>query len=269
MEKADCAGKDLMTEYSSLNLSEEGGIVHLCFNRPDSANCLDEVGHRELAEVIAALGARDDVRVLLMSAEGQSFSAGGDLDMIVTANQSKPMRERLEREGIAIFVGMRAMPYPIVCALQGAAIGLGATLVASADIVVGWRGAKIADPHVLLGLAAGDGGVPSWSQSIGINRAKRYLLTGDAITAAQAFDMGMVTDLVDTPEEALPVAEAIARRIAALPRDGVAGTKKAFAQLSTHYGGGSFELGLAYNVQALGSPEMLDRAQALSKPKPK
>jgi enoyl-CoA hydratase len=147
--------------------------------------------------------------------------------------------------------------------VQGAAIGLGATLLGCCDIVVAARAARIADPHVQLGLVAGDGGVLAWTQSVGLLRAKRYLLTGDALGAEQAFAMGLVSDLVDQPEEALPTAMALAQRIAALPRGGVRGTKQAFARLSRDLFGAAFERSLDAEMETLAGTEIRARLEAL------
>jgi enoyl-CoA hydratase len=80
---------------------------------------------------------------------------------------------------------------------------------------------------------AGDGGCLVWPQAIGMLRARRHLLTGDALDAATAFQLGIVTDLVDEPDDVMPCARDIAARIAALPPLAVQGTKRALNQVST------------------------------------
>jgi enoyl-CoA hydratase len=105
---------------------------------------------------------------------------------------------------------------PIIAAVHGHALGFGATIVTSCDVIVAWKDAKLGDPHVKAGLVAGDGGVLSWSAAAGVTRAKRMLLTGDSITAQDAYCFGLVTDLVDTPEEAYPTALAKHRNSVAL-----------------------------------------------------
>ena len=153
----------------------------------------------------------------------------------------------------------------MIAAVQGAAAGLGATIVSLCDIVVAYRHAKIADPHVAVGIVAGDGGIIGWSQSVGINRAKRYLLTGDAITAEQAHAMGLVSDLVESPEAALSGAQEIAGRIARLPRAGVEGTKRAFARLTHQTAQLVLDLGLAYEMESLTRPEVAETIRQMRK----
>lgn len=252
----------LSDSYTCFTLDVSNDVAHIRFTRPDLHNRFDEPAHGEFARVLAELVDRQvtkrDFAAVIISAEGRSFSAGGDMDMMLRANKSQPMRHRLMQEGIAIIEGLNALHVPVICALQGAAVGLGASVVACSDIVVGYREAQIADPHIVLGLVAGDGGIMGWSQSVGIMRAKRYLLTGEYINAEKAYEMGMVSDLVDTPEEVLPAAQAIADKIAKLPREGVRGTKRAFARLTRDLYGPAFELSLAYEMETLGGEELRD-----------
>jgi enoyl-CoA hydratase len=243
-------------DFASLRVSIADDIAHIRFTRPDLLNRFDEMLHAEFPRALTQFVGRQDLAALIISAEGKAFSAGGDLEMMLRANQSSAMRERLRQEGLAIIEGLLGLPFPIIAAVQGAAIGLGASLVGCCDIVVAFREAKLADPHVVLGLVAGDGGVMAWSQSVGVMRAKRYLLTGDLITGEQAHAMGMVTDLVDTPDATLPAAQGIAARIAALPRGGVRGTKRAFSRLSRDNYGAAFELSFAYEMESLGGDEV-------------
>lgn len=245
-----------MSDYESLTVSVADGVARIRFTRPDLHNRFDEILHAEFPRALAALPKGQDVAALIISAEGVSFSAGGDFEMIQRANGSKPLRDRLAEEGLAIIEGLLALPYPVIAAVQGAAVGVGATVMSCADIVVAWRGAKIADPHVRLGLVAGDGGILGWSHAMGIMRAKRYLLTGDALSAADAFTLGLVSDLVETPADVLPAAEKIAARVAALPRGGVRGTKRAFSRLMRDLYGAAFELSFAYEAETLGGAEV-------------
>jgi enoyl-CoA hydratase len=252
------------SNFSCLSATVENGVAHLRLNRPDLLNRFDEVLHSEFPRALAWVSEQQvDLAALLISAEGRAFSAGGDMDMMLRANRSKAMRERLMGEGIAIIDGLLAMPFPVVAAVQGAAVGLGASVVGCCDIVVAARQVKIADPHVQLGLVAGDGGVLAWSQSMGVMRAKRYLLTGDAITGEQAYALGMVSDLVDTPEEVLPAARALAGRFASLPRNGVRGTKRAFSRLTKDLYGAAFELSFAYEMEALAGDELRETVEAV------
>lgn len=238
-------------------------VARLRFTRPELHNRFDEQMHSEFPELLLEIWRRNDIRAMILSADGKSFSAGGDLNMMLAQNSDKKMRDRIAWEAKIIYGVFAELPFPVIAAVQGAAIGLGATILAMSDIVVACEAAKIADPHVQLGLVAGDGGVIGWSQSIGVNRAKRYLLTGERISGRLAYEMGLVTDLVNTPEEVVPKAEEIAQMILALPKGGVEGTKRTFAKYTQQLSGPVFELGLTYEMECLAGPEVRDTVTAI------
>jgi len=254
------------TSFECVDLTIGDGIAEIRMKRPTLLNRFDVPAH---AEFVAALRlVAQDVaatRVLILSAEGRAFSAGGDFDEMIEAHNHAAVRDRMSHDARAVFNGIVDLPIPVISAVQGAAIGLGATIATLADIVIAWRGAKIADTHVNVGIVAGDGGIVAWSQSIGVNRAKRYLLTGDIITAEQAYDFGLVTELVDTPEEVIPHARAMAERIKELPPGGVNGTKRAFAEITRQRASEAFEKGLALEMESFISPDVPATIEKLRK----
>lgn len=251
--------------YTTLRLSVADGIAEIHFSRPDLLNRFDVIAHAEFVAALREIASMSEARVLILAAEGRAFSAGGDFDEMLEAHHDSTVRDQMTRDARNVVNGIVDLNIPVVSAVQGAAIGLGATIASLADIVVAWRGAKIADTHVAVGIVAGDGGVIAWTQSIGVNRAKRYLLTGDVITGEQAYAFGLVTELADTPEAVLPAARAIAERIRALPADGVNGTKRAFAAITRARAGEAFELGLSLEMQSMASPAVPETIARLRK----
>lgn len=251
--------------FTTLTLERGGPLAHIRFNRPSLVNRFDELAHVEFVDALTAVANDEAARVLILSAEGKVFSAGGDFDEIIAAAGSAEIRARMTRLAKSVFHALADLQVPVIAAVQGAAAGLGATIVSLCDIVVAYRQAKISDPHVAVGIVAGDGGIIGWSQSIGINRAKRYLLTGDVLTAEQAHVMGLVSDLVDSPDATLPHAQEIGRKIAALPRAGVEGTKRAFAQLTHQTAQLVLDLGLAYEMDSMSRPEVAATINRLRK----
>lgn len=241
---------------------DDKGIARVHFTRPDLHNRFDEPMHSEFAQLMLDLWKQEDIRALILSAEGRSWSAGGDLDMMIRQNGDQAMRDRITWEAKVIFEVFVALPFPVIAAVHGAAIGLGATIATLSDIVVAAADAKFADPHVDLGLVAGDGGIISWSQSIGVTRAKRYLFTGERISGRKAYEMGLVSDLVEQPQQVYPTARQIAETIAAKPKGGVIGTKRAFSRLTRELADPVFELSLAYEMAAMGGPEVLAAVKA-------
>ena len=217
----------IRTDYQSLAVTIDGGICHVMLNAPETRNAIDGRLHDELIDLFRSIGPGPQLRAIVLSAAGKVFCAGGDFDLILADRQDPVARPRMLADAHALFAGLTQCPVPLVVALHGEAVGLGATLVLGGDVVVASRNARISDPHVVIGLAAGDGGCALWPQAVGLLRAKRYLLTGDRLNAEDAHAMGLVTDLAETPEEVLPAAMAIARRIAALPPLAVQATKAA------------------------------------------
>jgi enoyl-CoA hydratase len=152
--------------------------------------------------------------------------------------------------------------------MQGPAIGLGATVALACDAIVASRNVQIADTHVVAGLVAGDGGCLVWPEAVGMLRARRHLLTGDPLSAEEAHAMGLVTDLVDEPDQVLPAALALAERIAALPPLAVQGTKRALNRLTQARADEVLGASLAYERETLASEDLIEALDAFKEKRP-
>jgi enoyl-CoA hydratase len=205
---------------------------------------------------------------VVLASTGKVFSAGGDFELMRAAQAEVGTRLRIIDDGRRLLTALQSLPQPLIVALHGAAIGLGATVVLSADAVVAARSASLSDPHVALGLVAGDGGCLVWPQAVGMLRARRHLLTGDPVDAATAFTIGLVTDLVDTPDETLPAARALAARIAALPPLAVQGTKRALNRVTQQRAGEVVDLAFAHEETTLASHDLLEAINAFTERRP-
>jgi enoyl-CoA hydratase len=251
-----------MSNYQSVRYEIEGHLAKLTLNRPDKLNAIDDEMHSDLLGALLEIRGETDVRAVLLAAEGKAFSAGGDLDEVLTLQSDAVKRSRMCDTGMRIIHALIDIPVPIVVALQGDAMGLGASIMLGCDIIVASRTARIADPHVKVGLVAGDGGCLFWPASLGMHRAKRYLLTGDLLSAEDAWKFGLVTDLVDTPAESLPAARKLADRIAGLPPIAVRGTKRSInAQLKAR-AREAFDISMAYEQQSAASEDILEAVAA-------
>src|SRR5262245_27678683 len=216
-----------MHAYKSLRLEIDEYVAKLTLNRPESLNAIDEEMHADLLDALLGIRGEADIRAVLLRGEGKAFSAGGDLNEVVSLQADVAKRMRMCEIGQRIIQALIDIHVPVVVALHGDAMGLGASVALGGDIIVACKSARIGDPHVKVGLVAGDGGVLFWPASMGMHRARRYLLTGDLLPAEEAWRFGLVTDLVDAPEETLPAARKIADKISALPPIAVRGTKRA------------------------------------------
>jgi len=251
-----------MHDYKSIRYEIDGHLALLTLNRPESLNAIDDDMHNELLSVLLQMRGEADIRAVLFASTGKAFSAGGDLNEVVSLQSDLAKRTRMTETGLRIIHALLDISVPIVVALHGDAMGLGASIVLACDIIVASRTARLADPHVKVGLVAGDGGCLLWPASVGMHRAKRYLLTGDVLSADDAFRFGLVTDLIDTAEECLPAARKIAERIAGLPPIAVRGTKRSLNALLKSRARETFDLSMAYELQSAGSEDILEAVAA-------
>jgi enoyl-CoA hydratase len=241
----------------------DGAVATLRFNRPEVLNRFDADLHREFALVLGQLKARQDIRALVLASTGKVFSAGGDFELMRRMHDDLRFALQTMDEGRQIVANLLDINYPIIAAVQGDVIGLGATVVLGCDAVVARRGAKIADPHVVVGLAAGDGGCVVWPTATGMIRAKRHLLTGDPILAEDAWMWGLVTDLVDTAEEVEVTARALAQRIASLPPVAVQGTKRSLNRVMQQRAGEVVDLSLLHSIVAVQTDDLMEGTAAI------
>jgi enoyl-CoA hydratase len=252
----------MTTSHDSLIVAEKDGVVEITLNRPELLNRFDAALETELTDVLRRLAEDDQARVAVLLAEGRAFSAGGDFDLMLEVNTDVTARQAALQRARGLLAALYHLPQPLVVGVQGAAIGLGATVPLGSDAVVASRNATIADTHVAVALVAGDGGALFWPQSAGMLRARRYLLTGDALDAAQAHEFGLVTDLVDEPADVAPRAREIAARIAALAPLAVRGTKAALNQLTRQRAGEVVETALLAEGVTLASADLAEAIAA-------
>jgi enoyl-CoA hydratase len=253
---------------SSLELTRDGAVATLTLSRPELMNRIDHQAHVDLIRELSALAEDREVRAVVLASTGKVFSAGGDFELMRAAHADPMHRREIIDHARALLTSLLTLPQPIVAAMQGAAIGLGATLVLSCDAVVAARTAQIADSHVNVGLVAGDGGAVIWPAVTGVLRARRHLLTGDPLDAETAYALGLVTDLVDTPDEVGPAALSLARRIASLPPLAVQLTKRALVHGLLQRAGEVFDLGLAYEETTLASDDLIEGIAAIKERRP-
>jgi enoyl-CoA hydratase len=255
-------------EFSALTLEVSDGIAEITLTRPELMNRVDAALHTELTAALDQIARRQDVRASVLASTGRVFSAGGDFELMRAAHDHPGERRQIADDGLRLLDALIGLPQPLVVALHGAAIGVGATVVLTADAIVAARSASLSDPHVALGLVAGDGGCLVWPASTGMLRARRHLLTGDALDAETAFACGLVTDLVDTAEEALPAARALAARIAKLPPMAVQGTKAALNRLTQQRAGEVVPLSMANEVATFASEDLLEAIASFQERRP-
>lgn len=254
-----------MTEvsgYQNIAIDYDGELARLRFLRSDLLNRIDEPCHHELIRAFRELANRRDIRVVLWTAEGRAFSAGGDLQEIYSQQSNIDRRMEMLQQAKDIINGLLDVHVPIVVALHSHAIGLGATLVMLCDAIVAVPTARLADTHVKVGLVAGDGGAIGWPASVGMMRAKLHLLTGDPLTAEDGFRFGLVSKLANDVDDCRREAEALARRMCALPPIAVQGTKRTLNAALKARANEVLELGLMHEQVSITTADLLEAVEA-------
>ena len=198
-------------DYETIKIEKQDGIAILTLNRPERLNAVNGAMHSELMSLFLDVQADEEVRAAVLTGAGRAFCAGGDFGG--GANMRSKTGLNMMQEARRIVDNLLDCEKPIVAAVNGAAAGLGATVALLCDVVVASKNARIGDPHVKMGITAGDGGAVIWPLLVGVNRAKYMLMTGDLVTADEAFQMGLVNRVVDEGE-ALNEGLVIARRLA-------------------------------------------------------
>lgn len=216
------------SKYRFLKLAQDGGLLTVSLNRPEAMNAINAGLHTELSTVFAEIAADRSVHAVVLTGEGRGFCGGGDLAWFRDITPAQV--DTLFIEARKIIVDLLEVPQPIVAAVNGHAAGLGATLALFCDMVFVADTARISDPHVRVGVAAGDGGAVIWPLLVGPARAKQYLMTGDPLSAAEAERIGLVNAVLPQAE-VLAAATAMAKRLAEGPRRAVEATKASVNKL--------------------------------------
>jgi enoyl-CoA hydratase len=185
-----------LPQYKAIELRRDGRLLRITLNRPDQLNAVNLDLHDELPEALWFAQGDTASDVVLLTGAGRAFSAGGDLDHIQRNADNPMLFDHEARMAKRLIFTLLDIDKPVVCRMNGHAVGLGATIALMCDIVFAAEGAKIGDPHVGLGLVAGDGGAAIWAARIGLGRAKEYLFTGEILTATKAAEIGLINHCV-------------------------------------------------------------------------
>jgi enoyl-CoA hydratase len=214
------------SRYHQLQISQDAPIVTVTLNRPEVRNVINAELHDELATIFTDLDMDDNCDLVILTGAGGYFCGGGDLNWILSQNRDLVLSAHAGRANRRIQTSILDLEKPIIAKVRGPAVGLGCSLALYCDFVYATPEALFADPHVSVGLVAGDGGAILWPQLIGYARARRYLLTGDPIRGAEAANIGLITEAV--PDEQLDdVVDQMAQRLLSGAKYAIKWTKAA------------------------------------------
>jgi enoyl-CoA hydratase len=201
----------MIMNYQNILLTVEGGICTLTVNRPDKLNALNQATMSELEHAFQHIIANPEIKGVIVTGSGsKSFVAGADISEFVGLDQAGG--RAFSEKGNAIFKLIEMCPKPVIAAVNGYALGGGCELAMACHMRIASEAARFGQPEVNLGLIPGYGGTQRLTQHIGRGRATELLMTGDIISAADAYRVGLCNYLVK-PEELIPKCVEILQKI--------------------------------------------------------
>jgi 2-(1,2-epoxy-1,2-dihydrophenyl)acetyl-CoA isomerase len=219
-------GANAMTEYRTLLTEKAGAVLTIRFNRP-KANAFDEGMVDELLDALKRGATSEDIRCLVLTGAGRTFSAGQDIGIIVERQGTVSFREHLERTYNRIILRMRQLEKPIIGAINGPAAGAGLGIALATDIRIAGESARFVFGFTGIGLTADSGTSLTLPLLVGLARATEMAFTNEPISAEKALACGLVSRVVADSE--LPAAAAeLAASLASGPTHALGLTKRAF-----------------------------------------
>lgn len=199
--------------YENVLVERKGPIAIIKMNRPEVLNALNEQTLRDLMHAITDIETDHSIKVAIITGEGKAFIAGADIKHM---SELTPMEAKVFAEyGHNLLNKIEASRVPFIAAVNGFALGGGCELMMACDIAIASTRAKLGQPEINLGISPGFGGTQRLTRHIGRMRAKELMLTGDTISAEEAYKLGLVNKVVEPErlmEEALVLAEKIASK---------------------------------------------------------
>lgn len=199
--------------WRRIKVSRQDRILTLTLSNPALRNAVDPEMHEELSEVFRAADHDPQSDIVILTGEGGTFCAGGDITWFKRALAGEAKLPGI-MEAKQIIFSMLDMEKPLIAKVRGPAVGLGCTIALFCDTIFAADDAVFIDPHVKVGIVAGDGGAVIWPHLIGHARAKEFLMTGDPVPAEEAWRMGLINH-VTAAAELDARADAYARKLAA------------------------------------------------------
>ncbi len=249
-------------DFETIQVEPVRDVLRVSIKHPTSAlNAVDAVLHREFALLFRELKREENARAVLLTGNGRAFSAGGDFKWFPEL-QKPEVLEEVRRDGKQMIWDLLEVELPIVAAVDGPAIGLGASLALMCDVIFASDKAVFADPHVRVGIVAGDGGAAIWPLLVGPARAKQYLMTGDPVPAAEAERIGLV-NFVTAHDQLADEALAYAERLAAGAPLAVRYTKLAVNKLLKDAVNTAFDTSTALEIVTFRTEDHQEALEAL------
>ncbi len=215
---------------TSVRIEQEAGVTTLTLNRPERLNSFTIQMHAALAEAFAVAAADTKCRVIVLTGAGRGFCAGQDLgERAITPGEGRArhnLGDSLEQRFNPLVRRMRALPKPILVAVNGVAAGAGANIALQGDIVLAAKSAKFIQSFAKIGLMPDAGGTWSLTHLLGEARAKALALLGEPLSAEKAAEWGLIWRVVEDAD-LMSEAYRLAKQLAAQPLAALAQIKQA------------------------------------------
>ena len=249
-----------MQPFDNIATRGDDGVLVCTFDRPARRNAVDDHMHQELVQLFRAIADDDSVRCVVLTGAGAAFCAGGDLShMDDMAGQHDEGHSGLFRDAAGLVRAILEVRQPVVAAVNGDAIGIGASLAVLSDIVLMADRARIGDAHVRAGLVPGDGGLIAWPLLLPLNIVKELLFTGRLLGAEEAHRIGLVNRVVPAAELEAEAMK-LAHDLAGLPQHALRFTKRVLNKLLEAQTTSALDLGLALEAVTLNTQDHKDAA---------
>lgn len=259
-------------DYQCLKVEKSNSVATVTLDRPEARNAINPVLKRELERIWLELAEDEEVNAILLTGSGKCFCAGGDVKaMAARASSGESARTALTTPARTrrLIQNMLEVEQPIIGAINGDAVGAGATLALFCDIIVIANDARIGDPHVRVGLSAGGGGAVIWPLLIGPARAKEFLMRGHLINGTEAERIGLVNHAVPVGQ-VMDTALGIARELAAGPTWAIRWSKLAVNKWLKDQVNLILDASLAYEMMTMHTEDHKEATRAFAeKRKPK
>jgi len=208
-----------------IQVNAEGALRVITLNRPDDLNASTTEMLMAYPRLFRALAEDPEARVAILTGAGRAFSAGGDFRHFVKTLDDSDFARAVQENARQTIHGFIDLPIPVIAAVNGPAVGWGATMATLCDIVLMSEKSFMAEPHINIGLVVGDGISVAWPLYMSLLRAKELIFTGDRITPQQAVDYGLANRVV-APDRLMDEARALADKLLKQPRQALRETKK-------------------------------------------
>ena len=252
----------------AIRLEKKDGVATLTISNPKRKNAMSRPMHRVFEQVWEEIDSDDEIRVVILTGEGDAFCAGTDLSVQDSENKSGRKGRPPTRSARRLFWNMLDCEKPVIAKVKGVAYGLGVNIALAADIVVAAEGARLCDSHVRMAIAPGDGGAALYPLLIGFHRAKELLMTGEPVDAKRAAEIGLINHCVPEVEIDAFVDE-LAAKLAKGPPLAISYTKLSINAMLKQMMAGAFETSLAYDQLTLFTEDHAEGVRAfLEKRKP-